>query len=187
MTSFQIWRPRRSLCPSRRNTWYPFSSTLFGGHVVARRRAGQALSIYFRAASSAIFGRLPHWPRPMLLLSSCSAPCPSSLVVVAAVNLRVESILLLLSVSPPSPAATPWTRSGTTSGSRATSVGQLSDSGNPVPRSNNRRQSNRTRGNDKKFKNAILQQDLRREEEFLRFVRPQKQKWNIQALKTKKC
>ena len=131
---------------------------------VARRRAGQALSIYFRAASSAIFGRLPHWPRPMLLLSSCSAPCPSSLVVVAAVNLRVESILLLLSVSPPpSPAATPWTRSGTTSGSRATSVGQLSDSGNPV------------------------QQDLRREEEFLRFVRPQKQKWNIQALKTKKC
>ena len=136
MTSFQIWRPRRSLCPSRRNTWYPFSSTLFGGHVVARRRAGQALSIYFRAASSAIFGRLPHWPRPMLLLSSCSAPCPSSLVVVAAVNLRVESILLLLSVSPPpSPAATPWTRSGTTSGSRATSVGQLSDSGSAIEQS----------------------------------------------------
>ena len=125
-------------------------------------------------------GRCSSSPRVLL-------PAPPVLVVVAAVNLRVESILLLLSVSPPSPAATPWTRSGTTSGSRATSVGQLSDSGDPVPRSNNRRQSNRTRGNDKKFKNAILQQDLRREEEFLRFVRPQKQKWNIQALKTKKC
>ena len=80
-------------------------------------RAGKALSIYPQTALSATTSRFPDRPRPMLHHSSCSALLPS-----LAAPLMRECESRINAPPSPTPAATPWTRSRTTSGSRATSV-----------------------------------------------------------------